>query len=106
MERGNYYGHSFYGELMEIKKALSEVEDGLDCILCNNGIQGEEAVEFLEKLLPIIHEGVIEHQDDYGDTVIFRVKSDCYKELVKLVAKYKPDEFTEGDEDVWRMWWD
>lgn len=102
----NYGGHNYYMELVSVKQILKEVDDGENCRLCNNGIQGDDAVDILQKLSSITSECFVDCDGDFSDTILFKIKEDFYKELLKIVAQYQPDEMSEANENYWRMWWD
>lgn len=104
--KGVHRGHRYYNTLVSGKKALSDWYDSGIEPLCSNGPQGSEGADLLEKLLQISNEIYIDTDDGYADTIFIEVKSECYKDFMKIISECWPDEFSEGDDDVWRLWWD
>lgn len=101
-----YRGFTYYNELVSGKKALNNWYDNSVEPLCSNGPQGSEGAELIEALLPLSKEIFIDTDGEYADTVFVEVKEDCYKQFMMVIFKYRPDEFHEGDENVFRLWWD
>jgi hypothetical protein len=105
-EKGNYKGHRYYGELVDIKDVVETYYEIGEVMLCTNRLLGRDAVEFLEELLPVINSCKLDNDDGKIDTLFIEVKEDCYKEFMRIITRVRPDEIDEGDENVWRVWWD
>lgn len=106
-EKGEYKGHRYYETLVSGKKAMKLWYDNGVEPLCSNGPQGSEGAELIEKLLPLSKELFIDtNEDGYADTIFIEVKEDYYKEFMMIIFECRPNEFDEGDNNVFRIWWD
>lgn len=104
--QGTYKGHRYYGELVDINDVIETYYEIGEAMFSTNRLQGGNAIEFMEELLPVIKSCKLDDDEGRIDTLFIEVKEDCYKEFMRIITKAKPDEIDEGDENVWRVWWD
>jgi len=110
----NYRSFKYYGRLRDIKDVLEVWYDRGEEVICCNGIQGQAAIDLLNKIKPHIVEGFvdIDTETDHCDTLFIEIKKNHYsvKEVLAAIIKVRPNEFHEGDgidnQYVFRIWWD
>lgn len=93
-------------EVKTYQEAISELEEFGDFVLCNNGIQGADAVDLAERL----HEAGLDVKFDQNDTLLLHgfENMDPMSVLSVMVeiAKHRPDEIGIYDCGTLRIWWD
>jgi UDP-N-acetylglucosamine enolpyruvyl transferase len=87
-------------------EAMSELEEFGEFVLCNNGIQGSDAVDLAEHL----HAAGLDVKFDQNDTILVngfeKIGPMSVLSVMVSIAKYRPNEIGVYDCGTLRIWWD
>lgn len=108
--RKEFNGHTYYGELITLEKALELYDDG-EYVLSTNGIQGDEGRQLLENLSEFDIDVFLDYDGDRADTLFFTIDHEAVTvsdalQIMEILSDSNPDELSNTNLTTYRIWWD
>lgn len=106
----DFNGHTYYGELITMDRALELYDEG-ENVISTNAIQGDDGRQLLDDLAEFDIDVFLDYDGDRADTVFFTIDHSKITvsevlDIMDVIFQSTPDEFSHTNQTTYRIWWD